>query len=166
MANDDGTLGAPERYDRKDHFYDCFSQAFEEFKYALNGPSPRFKPLENLDGVTMHYLQKPLVQFTYKRFVVGDANGADIMDKVEPDEFYREFEKFMKRVFKEISGYTLTMKKVKDDRTLTLQSRLVADRYAIAACSQGYLSRSIYRYLAQDNRIYEVTAPNLDLDDV
>jgi hypothetical protein len=162
MAKKD-TLGPAKTYDRKDKFYDVFSQAFEEFKYELNGlGNTRFQPIEQVDGITMRFLNKPNMQFSHKKYIVGNHQGMDLIDKSSPKEFFSILEKVLKKKFKELSGYTLEMKKEAEDNDIQFYSKLSANKTVL----NGSYGQNMYRYMVTNSRVYSVTAKNLDTDDV
>lgn len=141
-------------YQQKKALYDCLVQAFQDYKHEQNGNHGWNKPVEQMHGCTMKLVGKDLLEITYHRYEVTTVEGLARLES--GSKFIKEVLKGYKKKFEALTGKTLTLEMVHEDRAIDKVSRIYADTsWMLGSSKYGYGARPVGRYLVKDSCVYK-----------
>jgi hypothetical protein len=142
-------------YKQDKQIYDSIAQAFQDFKVERNGGHGWNKPVEQLEGVTMRFVSEDKLELTYHRYEVTTVEGLARLDDAG-GKFLKEVVKGLKKKFESLTGKTLTLERVHEDRAIDKVSRIQADTsWMLGSSKYGYGARPVGRYLVKDSCVYK-----------
>ena len=155
-------------YDRKKQIFDVLEQSLQDIKYgtshssfgsnAIHGGTSWNKPIKEVKGVTMRFINERYLELTYHHYEVTTLEGLARLGD-QGYKFLDEVVKELKKGFKNYTKKTLKLKEVKRDRSYEKHSRLQAETSWITSSSKhGYGGRPMGRYLVRESCVYDFGA--------
>ncbi len=157
--NKDGSLGPANNYDIQDQYFDALGNAFNQLKLELNS-AHGMRPVEDIEGLTMRFLGRPMIQLNHTKYVVGDVYTISKSDRPHASEFLDFLVTELKKRYKTLTGNPLEMTNEGEKQDLQMYSRLSPDRSWVFG--MGSYQPNMCRYTLTTSRVYHVATKNLE----
>lgn len=140
------------QYIQKKNIYDSIAQAFSDLKWDLKSNHPWNVPVEKLNGIEIKFLNEGKILLVSQRIETGTL---DVIEKLkqEGSDFLLEFEKQLKKKYKQNTKKALDIKKVGQDQNVEHLSIVQATTSWLFG--PGYV-RPVGRFLIKDLRVYDI----------
>ena len=145
------------KYKQKEDMNSCLVQAFSDLKHDMNQHGWT-KLVEELNGVTLRRFGTDMFEMSYHKIYTGSPQDIDNHDR-ESKKFLDSVMGDLKKRFKKLSGKTLGLKKVKENRTIEKYSRLYAESVPLFAGNTVY-GGTVGRYYCVFSRVMKIESPD------
>lgn len=152
---------ADKNYQQKKALYDILLQVFQDWKYGQVHTSRSWNtPVQDIKGATLRLVGEEHLELTYHHYEVTTVEGLARQNLTEDGQ--KAIDAMMESIckeFKEVTGKTLKVKKIRNDQGIEKASRISAETsWMLGSSRYGYGARPVGRYLVRDNAIYEFDA--------
>ena len=156
MANRDGSLGPAKNYKMADDKFSMIKNCFEHIKRSINGAHGWNRPVEQVDGLTLNFVDANTLRMTHAKYVVSSPRLMDVREKADAQQFLDSIAREIIKLYKKDAGKTLTLKMTNEQQDAQLYSKLSPDlSWAFNNPSYGSY---INRYTLTTSRIYKFSA--------
>jgi len=154
MAGKTKVLGYEDKnYKQKENILSALQQAYEDIRFNRNSEHGWNRLITDLEGLKMTILPDEMIEITFMRYEMTTPQLLALMER-DGSEFFREFEKELKKGFKDITKKTLKLKKKEEDVNYEKVSRMNAETSQFRGADHPPSYDLSGKYLIREKRLY------------